>query len=167
MNAKQMFAGVGLYVLTALLAAATFAGPARFEARTSGAESLSLRGSAEFGAVADGVGSGRFVLTLGPESPTGTVVFTWPDGKRPETGVYELSDVDSASVRALVVTGSPTAPRGAFRARLGTVTLTRSSKDGIQGQFVLEATGYVANDPDNEDRWLQVQGSFNARSGGR
>jgi hypothetical protein len=167
MNAKQMFAGVGLYVLTALLAAATFARPARFEARTSGAESLSLRGSAEFGAVADGAGSGWFVLALGPESPAGTVVFTWPDGKRPEAGVYELSDFDSPSVRALVVTGSPTAPRGAFRARSGTVTITRSSEDAIQGQFVFEATGYGANDPGDEDQWLEVQGSFTARSGGR
>lgn len=167
MNAKQMFAGVGLYVLTGLLVAATSAGPARFEARASGAESLTLRGSAEFGAVADGVGSGRFVLTLGSESPTGTVVFTWPDGTRPETGVYELSDVDGADLRALVVTGSPTAPRGAFRARAGTVSITRSSEDAIQGQFVLEATGYTASDPGDEDRWLKVQGSFTARSGGR
>ena len=59
------------------------------------------------------------------------------------------------------------APRGAFRARSGTVTITRSSEDAIQGQFVLEAAGYLAKEPGDEDRRLEVQGSFNARLGGR
>jgi hypothetical protein len=165
MNAKQMLAGVGLYVLTALLAAATSAGPARFEARTAGAETLTLRGAAEFGSVMNGRGSGPFVLTLGPESPTGAVIFTWPDGKRPEAGTYALSDAGTGAVRALVVTGSTTAPSGAYRARSGTVTVTRSSEDAIQGQFVIEAEGFQAWDLGDEGRELEVRGSFSARRG--
>lgn len=165
MNARQMCAGVGLYVVTALLAAATSTGPARFEARTSGAERLTLRGAAEFGPVMNGRGSGPFVLTLGSDSPTGAVVFTWPNGQRPEAGTYALSDGGTGDVRALVVTGSPTSPSGAYRARSGTVTVTRSSEDAVQGEFVLKAEGFRAWDLGDEDRPLEVRGSFSARRG--
>ena len=63
-----------------------------------------------------------FVLTLGADSPTGAVVFTWPSGPRPEPGVYPLAMDPASGIQALVVTGPPTAPTGAFRARGGTIT---------------------------------------------
>jgi hypothetical protein len=164
MSARQMFSALGLYLLTGLLAAYT-AGPAWFVAHTAGAQALTLRGTAEFGPVVGAGGTGPFVLTLGAESPTGAVVFTRADGTRPGPGVYPVSEGAAAGVRALVVTGPPTRPTGAFRARAGTLTITRSSGDVIEGRFELETVGFEAADPGNEDRGLVVRGAFNAHPG--
>ncbi len=165
MNAKQMFSALGLYVATGLLAAAASAGPPWFVAQTAGAKALTLRGAAEFGPVVGSSGSGPFVLTLGAESPTGAVVFTWTGSDRPEPGVYTVKEEAAAGVRALVVTGSPNRPTGAFRARAGTVTVTRSTARVIAGRFDLEAEGFETVDPAVEDRSLMVRGAFNARPG--
>jgi hypothetical protein len=163
MNAKQIFPALGLYLLTGLLAAFT-AGPPWFVAHTAGADELTLRGPAEFGSVGGAAGRGPFVLTLGAESATGAVVFTWADGTRPEPGVYPVSEAAAAGIRALVVTGPSTRPTGAFRARAGTLTITRSSGDAIEGRFELEAVGFQAADPENEERGLVVRGAFSAKS---
>jgi len=163
MNAKQMFSALGLYLLTGLLAAFT-AGPSSFVAHTAGAEALTLRGTAEFGLVGGAAGSGPFVLTLGAESPTGAVVFTRADGKRPEPGVYQVTDGAAAGLRALVVTGPPTRPTGAFRAHAGTLTITRSDGDLIRGRFELETVGFEADEPTDEGRGLVVRGAFTARA---
>jgi len=113
--------------------------------------------------VAGAAGSGPFVLTLGAESPTGAVVFTQADGKRPEPGVYPVSEGAATGFRALVVTGPPTRPTGAFRAGAGTLTITRSRGDVIEGHFELETVGFEATDLMDEDRELVVRGAFNAR----
>lgn len=165
MNAKQMFSALGLYVATGLLAAAGSAGTPWFVAQTAGAKALTLRGAAEFGPVVGTAGSGPFVLTLGAESPTGAVVFTWAGGDRPEPGIYTVKEEAAAGVRALVVTGSPSRPTGAFRARAGTLTITRSTERVIAGRFEVEAEGFEAADPTVENRTLVVQGAFNARPG--
>lgn len=162
MNAKQMVPALGLYLLTGLLAAFT-AGPPWFVAHTAGAQALTLRGAAESGRVGGVAGPGPFVLTLGAESPTGAVVFTLADSTRPAPGVYPVSEGEAADVRALVVTGPATGPTGAFRARTGTLTITRSSDDAIEGRFELETVGFEAADPENEHRMLVVRGAFNAR----
>jgi hypothetical protein len=133
-----------------------------FEARTSGAKVLELQGSAEFGFVQGDVGPGAFVLTLGAESPTGAVVFTWPSGPRPEPGVYAVTD-DVAGVRALVLTGPPTAPTGAFRAHGGALTITRSRGGVLEGTFDINTAGFEAATPMDEERPLVVRGEFTAR----
>ena len=90
MQAKPMPYVLGI-CLVAVMAAAGTSHPSRFEARASGAMMLELQG---LGGVRSGrgdVGPGAFVLTLGAESPTGAVVFTWPSGPRPEPGVYPVA----------------------------------------------------------------------------
>ena len=133
MQAKPMPYVLGI-CLVAVMAAAGSSHPSRFEARTSGAMMLELKGSAEFGVVEGDVGPGAFVLTLGAESPTGAVVFTWPSGPRPEPGVYPVAE-DGTGVRALVLTGPLTAPTGAFRAHGGTLTVTRSREEPPRGHL--------------------------------
>ena len=167
MSAKLVVAGLGLCLLSGLLAAAEIGGPSRFVAYTEGAEALTLVGSAEFGAVPGAVAGGPFVLTLGATSTAGAVVFTWPNGRRPGLGTYALSEGDSTGVRALVVTGSPTRPSGAFRARAGTLSISRADDDVLQGVFELDATGFSAARPMEEDRGLMVQGTFDARPSAR
>lgn len=150
---------LALGVLAATMAAAA---PSWFEAHTTGAKVLSLRGTAEFGPVRGPDGSGPFVLSMGAASSTGALVFTASGGARPKPGVYRLGENPSEGMQALVVTGPATRPTGAFRARSGTLTVTRSRDDVIEGRFEIDAVGFMASDPADEERGLTVRGSFTA-----
>jgi hypothetical protein len=162
MSPRLALSAVALYLLTGILAASAAPGPPWFVARTAGAATVTLRGSAEFGQVKESVGSGPFVVTLGAQSPTGAIVFTWPDSGAPAPGVYAVSESD-AGVRALVVTGSATRPTGAYRARGGRLTITRSSAKAIEGRFELDAVGFDVGSPLEEGRALIARGAFDAR----
>lgn len=161
-----MNATIGLYGLGACLLAATMvvspAGSSWFEARTTGARELTLSGDAEFGLVGANDSTGPFVITLGAESPTGAVVFTRQSTFRPGPGVYRLGEKAAETIQALVVTGSPEWPTGAYRARAGSLTITRSEGDYVAGHFEIQAVGYDADDPLDEARTLSVQGTFTA-----
>jgi hypothetical protein len=161
MNAKLMIGAVGMYLLAATMAAAN-ARPSWFEARTSGVRTLTLGGSAEFGPVGEPAAPGAFVVTLGAESASGAVVLTRTGGTRPEPGTYALSGDPAADMQALVVTGSPNRPTGVFRARGGQVTITRSGPGRIEGHFDIDAVGFEAATPADEDRELAVSGAFTA-----
>jgi hypothetical protein len=163
MHAKLIAPALGLCLVTGLLAAAGTTSRSWFVAHTSGAEALTLSGSAEFGAVPQAGSAGPFVLTMGARAATGAVIFTWSNGRRPESGVYALSQGDSAGVRALVVTGPPTRSTGAYRAQAGTVVVTRSTDRMVQGRFSLKTVGFSAADPAAENLALTVDGIFNAR----
>ncbi len=160
MQAKPMPYVLGT-CLVAVMAATGSSHSSSFEARTSGAQVLELRGSAEFGEVQEAGGSGAFVLTLGAESANGAVVFTWPMGTRPQPGAYSISE-DMAGLRGLVLTGRVSAPTGAYRAQAGTLTITRSREGLLQGRFDLNAAGFEAANPMDEERPLEVRGQFTA-----
>lgn len=166
MNAKPMLLTLGLYLL-ALTLAASAPRASRFEARTSGAKTLTLRGTAEFGAGAPDGAHTPFVLALGADSPDGAVIFTRQDGGRLGPGVYALDAGEAAGVQALVITGSPTRPTGAFHARTGTLTITGSRTDFIEGRFDIDALGFEAAAPGDETRELVVRGAFTASPGAR
>ncbi len=160
MQAKPMPYVLGI-CLTAVMAAAGSGRSSWFEARTSGSQVLDLRGEAEFGVVEADVGPGAFVLTLGAESPVGAVVMTWPSGSLPEPGVYPVTE-DAAGIRALVLTGSPSAPTGAFRGHGGTVRISRSREGLLAGAFDIQTAGFEAATPMDEERDLAVRGEFTA-----
>lgn len=163
MNAIRTLYSVGACaVAVTLLAAAPET--SWFEARTSGAKTLTLRGAAEFGSVPNSSGHAAFVLALGASAATGAVLFTIPSGRRPEPGVYDLAD-SLYVVQTLVVTGSPTNPTGAFRGHAGTLTIVRSTDEFIAGHFNLHATGFEAAEPAVETRQLAVTGVFTASPG--
>jgi len=161
MNAKPMLLTLGLYLLAMTLAASAPRG-SWFEAQTTGAKSLTLRGAAEYGAGALDAGHTPLVLTLGADSPDGAVIFTRPDGGALQPGVYRLDADAVGGVQALVVTGSPTRPTGAFHARSGTLTITGSRSGVVQGRFLIDAVGFEAADPGDESRELVVRGVFTA-----
>jgi hypothetical protein len=164
MNAKPTLLTLGLYFLTMTLAA--FAPKASwFEARTTGARTITMSGTAEFGDGAPEAAQAPFVISLGAESSAGAVIFTRPGGGRLETGVYPLEVEGERSVQALVVTGSPTRPTGAFHARSGVLTITRSQGDLVEGRFDIDAVGFEASDPGDEGKELVVRGVFTASPG--
>jgi hypothetical protein len=133
-----------------------------YEASLGGALTVALRGAdAEFGAAPGS--PGPFVITLGATSEQGAVVFTRWDGSRPGPGTYAItSEPRGDGIQALVVTGSPTRPTGVFRARQGSMTITSSGVRGISARFRMDAVGFIASEPEREDRELSVKGSFTA-----
>ena len=86
------------------------------------------------------------------------------DGGRPWAGEYRITaDSSAGGIQALIVTGSVERPTGVFRATDGVVSVTSSSLRHMAGRFELDAVGFLAADPDREDRELRVRGSFTAR----
>ena len=160
MNAKAT-----MYTLAACLvvvsAAAMTSSRSWFEAYTSGARTVALRGKASYGNVG-GSGSGAFVVTLGANAPEGAVIFTRGDGRVLAPGVYPLSEDPGRGVQALVITGPATRPTGAYRARSGLLTIGGMRGDVLDGYFTIEAVGFAADRPSDEGQELEVRGAFSA-----
>jgi hypothetical protein len=60
------------------------------------------------------------------------------------------------------VTGSPSRPSGVFQARSGELVITAVSDSTIRGFFRLEAIGFLAAEPEREDRTVTAAGTFAA-----
>ena len=60
------------------------------------------------------------------------------------------------------MTGSPTRPTGVFRGESGWLVVTEASDRFTAGQFQLDAIGFTAAEPGQEDRHVNVTGSFSA-----
>ena len=90
------------------------------------------------------------------------MLFSRASGARLSIGTYQVSAKDDGAddVRALVVTGSPTRPTGVFQAHSGELVVTAVSDSTIRGFFRLEATGFLATEPDREDRTVSAAGTF-------
>lgn len=138
-----------------------------FEAELVGALTTTARGSAEFGAVRNDDGR-SFSLTLGPASEQGAIVLSRSGGERLGVGSYPVREEGerSGDFHGLVITGSPSHPTGVFRIQQGTLTITSASSERLEGSFALSATGFLAAEPDREDRELTVTGSFSATASG-
>ena len=160
MNAKAT-----MYTLATCLvvvsAAAMTSSRSWFEAYTSGARTVGLRGKASYGTVGEN-GSGAFVVTLGANAPEGAVLFTRADGRALTPGIYPLAEDPARGVQALVITGPATRPTGAYRARRGTLTIGGMRGDVLDGYFTIEAVGFAADSPANEGQALEVRGAFSA-----
>lgn len=160
MNAKAT-----IYTLATCLvvvsAAAMTSSRSWFEAYTSGARTVALRGKASYGTVGEN-GSGAFVVTLGANAPEGAVLFTRADGRALTPGIYPLAEDPARGVQALVITGPATRPTGAYRARRGMLTIGGMRGDVLDGYFTIEAVGFAADSPANEGQELEVRGAFSA-----
>ena len=156
-------------VLLLLTAAFTPVGSAgeehSFLGEVHGAMTATPRGDATFGSVpAEDGRPGSFSLSLGAREDDGAVLFTRASGARLSIGTYQVSANDDGTddIRALVMTGSPTRPTGVFQAQSGELVITSVSDSTIRGFFRLEATGFVASEPDREDRTVTAAGTFAA-----
>jgi hypothetical protein len=147
--------------LVVVLAAAMTSSRSWFEAYTSGTRTVALRGKASYGTVG-GSGAGAFVVILGAGAPEGAVLFTRADGRPLAAGVYPLDEDPARGVQALVITGPATRPTGAYRARSGTLTIGGVRGDILDGYFTIDAVGFAADRPSDEDQELQVRGAFSA-----
>jgi hypothetical protein len=134
---------------------------ASFNAAVAGAVSGAASGDAEFGVVPGDPGSAPAVtVSLGARGSGGAVVFTLIGGGELKPGVYNISE--EGNLRALVVTGTPNRPTGVFRVKAGTLTISQASGRSLQGKFRLDAEGFLASAPDNENQRVSVSGEFTA-----
>ncbi len=159
MNAKATMYTLATGLVVASAAAMT-SSRSWFEAYTSGARTVALRGNASYGTLGEG-GSDVFVVTLGANAPEGAVLFTRA-GRALTPGSYPLNEDPARGVQALVITGSATRPTGAYRARSGTLTIGGMRGDVLDGYFTIEAVGFTAEHPSDEGQELQVRGAFSA-----
>jgi len=136
-----------------------------FKAELRGDVTSSARGEAEFGTVQNpDRSSGAFVVSLGACSHQGAILFTRRSGAPLEVGRYRISAGAEGEdeILALVLTGSPTRPTGAFRGESGWLVVTAASDRLITGQFHVHAIGFLAAEPNREDRRVNVTGSLSA-----
>jgi hypothetical protein len=136
-----------------------------FRAEIRGDVTSSAWGDAEFGAVQNpDRSSGAFVVSLGACSHQGAILFTRRSGAPLEVGRYRISAGANGEdeILALVITGRPTNPTGAFRGESGWLVVTAASDRLITGRFHVDAIGFVAAEPQREDRHVKVDGSLSA-----
>jgi len=104
---------------------------------------------------------------LGAYSDNGAVVFSRVSAARPKVGSYKVVEFRPGAespeqFHALVSLGPVSAPLGVFRAVSGTVTILQSTEAKIVGRYEVKAVGFLAADPENEDREITVRGGFTA-----
>jgi hypothetical protein len=97
-------------------------------------------------------------------SHQGTILFTQRNGTPLAVGRYSISEGanEPDEILALVLTGSPTRPTGTFRGQAGWLVVTAASDRVITGRFHVDAIGFLAAEPQREDRHVTVDGSFSA-----
>jgi hypothetical protein len=138
-------------------------------AAVSGALTATLAGSAGFGPVRQtrtALGA-SFSLELGTRSERGAVVFGRVNGERPGVGTYRVTPLGPGAegpndFHAVVALGSVELPVGVFHGVSGSVTITQSSENRIVGRYELTAVGFLASDPEVENREITVRGGFSA-----
>jgi hypothetical protein len=139
--------------------------PSSFLAEMHGDLHASPRGEATFGVIAGRDGQPSvFTLSLGAAGANGSILFTRTQGGRIFPGTYAVGGRDDGSdeIRALVMTGTATRPTGVFRGHSGYLIITSSSDNVIRGRFQVDATGFLASDPEDESRPMQATGMFTA-----
>jgi hypothetical protein len=60
----------------------------------------------------------------------------------------------------LYLAGSSTRPEGVFRAESGTVEIAAEGPSELRGHLDAVATGFVADDPDDETRRVTITADF-------
>jgi hypothetical protein len=135
-----------------------------FVAALRGSAAGEASGEAEFGSVSADRASSPFVLSLGARGDQSAVLFTRPSGTPLGVGKYRISNhADGADeIRALVMTGSATKPTGVFHGRSGWLVVTEASDNRLTGRFHFDGVGFLAAEPELEDRPMIATGSFSA-----
>lgn len=140
-------------------------GDAHFTAEVRGAIVRHHDGRVARGAAGRPRGPGvAFTISLGAEGGSGAIVLTRLGGGPPGPGRYPVGEsaaLDSAGgFRVLYLAGSATRPEGVFRAESGTVEIAAEGSGELRGHLDAVATGFVADDPDDETRRVTITADF-------
>lgn len=157
-------------LLAAIAVAATSGKPQSFTLQSTGAVAIHTTGQeARFGLVPDAVqGRPILMISLGATAASGALQLTALADRPLAPGRYQIHSswselpTDAVAFHASFMPGSAEQPLGWYHGETGTVTITRVGPEGIAGTFEVEARGFSAADPLDEERWVTVRGSFAA-----
>lgn len=142
----------------------------RFTLGTTGAIALSVAGDeARYGVVPPSVnGPPVLVVSLGATSSRAALTLYVPGngvpakGRYPIRGAWDENGLEARAFRACLVAGSPERPLGWFHGESGWVTITEAAAGRMSGRFEIQTRGFLKADPENENRWVTVRGTFEA-----
>lgn len=136
----------------------------RYDLTVTGAVQQTLRGPALFGSETSGGGS--FVVVMGSDTSTHTIVLARAGSARPAAGTYAITEAGSGTGwEVLYVIGEDDELAGLFLSRSGTLVITESTQLRLRGTIQFDAVGYLGDDIETEVE-VSVQGSFDARNYG-
>lgn len=154
-----------------LLAGAALASPGTptkpiaptFAAETQGTLRGRLAGRVALGVVGTpGEAGSSYTITLG--AAAGAIVLTRLDAAPLRPGRFPIGEspaLDSTGgFRALYLAGRASRPAGVFRGVRGTLELLPDAPDRLAGRLEFQATGFTAQDPDDESRQVTVTARF-------
>jgi hypothetical protein len=156
---------MGRWASAASIASDGKASRSAFIAAVSGTDSGSATGEAEFAPVPSGnAPSSAFVVSLGGRGNQSAILFSRASGTPLGVGRYHISDRGDGTdeILALVMTGSATNPTGVFRGKSGWLIVIAASDRVLSGRFHVNGEGFVAAEPEVEDRPMIATGSFSA-----
>jgi hypothetical protein len=157
-----MYARSSITAILAALAITLALNPApRFSLGTTGAITMKVAGDeARYGLIpADVIGHPRITISLGATRGEGALTLSVLGERVPGKGRYPIGESD---FRAFFVAGSPEHPLGWFYGESGWVTITASDAGKVSGEFEIRARGFTSANPDDENRWVTVRGTFEA-----
>jgi len=143
----------------------------RFTLGASGAVTISTAGTeVHYGRLPDLDGQGaRITVSLGATNPGGSLVLTMNAEDLPMPGKYAVTDdwkPTGPAFHAALVAGSAAHPLGWFEGVAGTVTVTDTADGELSGEFEIQGRGWLSDNPDDENRWVTVRGSFHTGPAG-
>lgn len=152
---------IALGILAALDFASPYHAPASFTLESTGAVRLNAAGyDARYGVLPSKV-SGRplLIISVGVTSSQGAVHLVLPIDRLPAPGRYPIG---AGSFQASFMAGTAEHPLGWFHGESGSVTIAQADEEHISGTFTIKARGFLGSDVADEDKWVTVQGTFDA-----
>jgi hypothetical protein len=165
-----MFARSSNLGIVALMALSVPASDPSFTLGATGAVTLTVNGDqAQYG-LQPGMSERHRMITidLGGNQDAGTLSFYLLGDRLPSAGRYPIQySLDPAQegvqFHACFVAGTPERPVGVFHAEGGWLTITTSEAGRVAGEFEVRARGFLAAKMDDENQWVTVRGTFDAR----
>ena len=134
----------------------------RFTVDTIGAISVNANGAdARYGVIPAEV-NGRTMLTisLGATNSRGSVLLSIAGDRLPVKGRYPIQN---SAFHAVFVAGSPERPLGWFHVESGWVTITHAVAGHLSGEFEIQSRGFLRSNLNDDNQWVTVRGTFQAR----
>jgi hypothetical protein len=155
-----MYAQLSLATLTAIALAFPVNRAPRFTLGATGAITLNVAShEARYGVVrAEVAGHPRITILLGATRAAGALLLSVRGDRVPEPGRYPIG-----AFEASFAAGSPERPLGWFHGESGWVTIANSKAERVSGGFEIRARGFTRDDPDNENQWVTLRGTFEAQ----
>lgn len=109
------------------------------------------------------------VVSLGESSEHGSLGLYTAAGLPLQPGRYPVrsewpgANATSRWFHLCLVAGSMAKPLGVFHSESGWVTITRPAPGRVDGEFEIQARGFLVGNDDDENQWVTVRGRFTAQ----